>query len=199
MLVAIAILCVARTGLPQGSPAPGTNTNCPADSAKDTVQELWDMAASGELLVRWGAAARLFSEPGPRPKDGSVRVFSDYWWVEYFKCPDESQAMVVVYSHWGDAPGVIDSRLRFTPPPPVAYQAGTGYRLMFTTPEGPDGKAVPGSPFPPKRWLIQGPAPPPFVTVTAAIRYVLEKRSESTDPEIRKNADETLAKLLKMH
>jgi hypothetical protein len=203
LLVAIAILCVARTGWPQGSRAPATDANCPADSAKDTVQQLWDMAASGELVDRWGEGARLSSEPGPWPKDGSVRVVSDYWWVEYFKCSEESQAIVVVRSHWGEAPGVIDSQLRFTPPPPVAYQAGTGYRLIFTTPHiytwGPNDKAIPGGLFPPTRWLIEGPAPSPFVTVTAAIRYVLEKRYESTDPEIRKNADLTLAKLLKMH
>jgi hypothetical protein len=35
--------------------------------------------------------------------------------------------------------------------------------------------------------------------VNTAIRYVLEKREKATDPVIRKNADETLARLLKLH
>jgi hypothetical protein len=35
--------------------------------------------------------------------------------------------------------------------------------------------------------------------VNAAIRYVLEMRNKTNDPIIKKNADETLAILLKMH
>jgi len=52
-----------------------------------------------------------------------------------------------------------------------------------------------------REWQIQG-APDPSVTwttVNTAIRYVLEKREQATDPTLRKNADQTLIKLLQMN
>jgi len=47
--------------------------------------------------------------------------------------------------------------------------------------------------------MIEGPPAPPFATVTAAIRYVLEMSRKTTDPVVKKNADETLTELLKRH
>jgi hypothetical protein len=64
-----------------------------------------------------------------------------------------------------------------------------------------DGKALtakeerPG----PEEWQIKGPVGLPWTTVNTAIRYVLEKREKATDPLIRMNGDETLARLLKLH
>jgi hypothetical protein len=199
--------CLATIAFPQTVTKPltkGQKTNCPTDSAKDVVQSLWNMAASGETVTHWGAVARFFSEPRPWPSDGSVRVFSDYWWVEYRECSDQPEAAVIVYSHWDRTPGLIDSQLKFTPPPQSSAQAGFVYRVVMAAPQiyyrGRDGKPVPGKATPEtKRWLIEGPPAPPFLTVTAAIRYVLEKRSDTTDPITKKNADETLAQLLKMH
>ena len=199
--------CVATIALAQTAHqrwTKGEKVACPTDSPKDVVERLWEEAASGEMVDNWVPTARLFSEPGPRPSDRTVRVFSDYWWVEYFECSNEPEAAVVVNSHWDRTPGVIDSRLHFTLPPQSSTQAGIGYRVVMETPHiyywGADGKPIPAKPLPePKRWLIQGPPPPPFLTVTAAIRYVLEERAKATDPEIRKNADKTLAELLEMH
>jgi hypothetical protein len=207
-VVAIAVIgCLATIALPQTVSqrlTKGEKATCPTDSSRDVVERLWDMAASGEMVTNWEPTARLFSEPGPRPSDRTVRVFSDYWWVEYFECSNEPEAVVMLRTHWDRTPGVIDSRLHFTPPPQSSVQAGTGYRLVMETPHmyywGADGKPIPAKPIhEPKRWLIQGPPPAPFLTVTAAIRYVLEKRSNTTDPTIKKNADETLAELLKIH
>jgi hypothetical protein len=48
-------------------------------------------------------------------------------------------------------------------------------------------------------WQIQEPADPPWTMVNTAIRYVLEKRKKAIDPAIRKNTDETLRRLLKLH
>ena len=207
-VVAIAVIgCLATTALPQTANqrlTKGEKATCPADSPKDVVEHLWNMAASGEMINDWAPTARLFSEPGPRPSDKTVRVFSDYWWVEYFECSNEPEAVVMLRSHWDRTPGVIDARLHFTPPPQSSAQAGIGFRLVMETPHmyywGADGKPIPAKPLPePKRWLIQGPPPSPFLTVTAAIRYVLEERAKTDDPAIKKNADETLAELLKIH
>jgi len=198
-LAAIALPQTARQRVTKGEKA-----TCPVDSPKDVVEQLWDMAASGQMVNNWEPAARLFSEPGPWPSDRTVRVFSDYWWVEYFECSNEPEAAVVVNTHWDRTPGVIDSRLHFTPPPQSSVQAGIGYRLVMQTRRmyywDADGKPIPAKPLPePKRWLIQGPPPSPFLTVTAAVRYVLEERVKTTDPVIMKNADETLKTLLEMH
>ena len=206
LVTVVVIGCLATIALPQTARqrwTKGEKTTCPADSAKDVVEHLWNMAASGEMINNWEPAARLFSEPGPRPSDRTVRVFSDYWWVEYYECSNEPEAAVVLRTHWDQTPGVIDTRLHFTPPP-QSSEAGIGYRLVMETPLmyywGADGKPIPAKPLrEPKRWLIQGPPPSPFLTVTAAIRYVLEERSKTTDPEIRENADATLKKLLQMH
>jgi hypothetical protein len=202
------VCCLATVAFPQRLTEPSIRVSpkasCPADSAKDVVQQLWDMAASGQMVTNWGSAAGLFSEAGPWPSNKTVRVFSDYWWVEYYECSDESRATVILQSHWDKIPGVIDPKLHFTPPPPSDVQAGVGYRLVFATPQlyywGADGNPLPAKPLSyPKRWLIEGPPVPPFLTVTAAIRYVLEQRSKTSDPEIIKNADESLALLLKIH
>jgi hypothetical protein len=48
-------------------------------------------------------------------------------------------------------------------------------------------------------WQIKEPIGLPWTTVNTAIRYVLEKREKATNPAIRKNADETLARRLKWH
>ena len=39
----------------------------------------------------------------------------------------------------------------------------------------------------------------PWTTVSTAVRYVLEMRDNTADPTIKKNADETLAQILKLH
>lgn len=167
------------------------------DSAKDAVYQLYDMAASGRLLNRKGwlfASKYFFSKQRPWPADGSVRVVSDFWSVGYDRCSGD-QVIVAVTSTWGPKPGIIDSQLRFTEPvPSSAYETGIGYRLVLTTLH----IYKPGTPEP-KRWLFQGEAPPPFATVTAAIRYVLERRNETKDPVIRRNADRTLTELLALH
>jgi hypothetical protein len=39
----------------------------------------------------------------------------------------------------------------------------------------------------------------PWTTVNTAIRYVPEMRTKTADPGIEKNADQTLAELMKLH
>jgi hypothetical protein len=51
----------------------------------------------------------------------------------------------------------------------------------------------------PEEWQIREPPGLPWTTVNTAVRYVLERREKSNDPVIKKNADKTLAWLLKLH
>lgn len=207
----ILAVVVALTVLPQilvgrQRVASEQGSKCPEDSARDMVNQLWDMAASGRLLNRegWEYASRYyFSKPTSWSSDGSIQVVSDDWNVNYDSCSGDmvlgkklgaDEVFVKVVSHWGRKPGLIDAQLRFTlPPPSPAYETATGYHLVLTT------LHIYTTPDNPKQWMIQGSPPPPFATVTAAIRYVMEKRAETKDPVVRKNADETLAKLLRLH
>jgi hypothetical protein len=49
----------------------------------------------------------------------------------------------------------------------------------------------------PRAWQIEGPQGAPWTTVNTAIRYVLEMRAKAKDPQIKRNADDTIGQLLK--
>jgi len=68
------------------------------------------------------------------------------------------------------------------------------YSTMYSS----DGK-VSKKPVGARFWQIQGPPGAPWTTVNTAIRYVLEMRAKTADPVIKKNADQTLAELMKLH
>jgi hypothetical protein len=48
-------------------------------------------------------------------------------------------------------------------------------------------------------WKVKGSPGDPWTTVNTAIRYALEMREKATHPAIKKNADQTIAKLLRLH
>jgi hypothetical protein len=100
--------------------------------------------------------------------------------------------------------GTVNSSLRYSPPEPTnAIKTGKLYKLSRVTTRmpiyGSDGKSVieikPG----PIEWQIEGNQGQRWTTVNTAIRYIIEMRNKTTDPTVRKNADETIAKLLKLH
>jgi hypothetical protein len=104
---------------------------------------------------------------------------------------------------YGDR-GKIDSALRYTPPPKTEFiKIGTLYHLVpvpaYVMMYGPDGMTlVEKKPVGYRVWQIDGSPDLPWTTVNTAIRYVLEMRGKTKDPAIQKNADETLAKLLRL-
>jgi hypothetical protein len=97
--------------------------------------------------------------------------------------------------------GKIDSSLRYTPPKTEFVETGFLYHLVAVPAysNGSDGKLVDKKPIGSRLWQIQGSPRPPWTTVNTAIRYVLEMRNKTTDPAIKKNADQTLAELMKLH
>lgn len=102
--------------------------------------------------------------------------------------------------------GQIDSKLRYTEPKKAkAYKTSFEYRLSLIAGRlvnyGPDGKTIVSEKEVPdyKVWRIIGPPEKPWTTVNTAIRYVLEQRQKTTDSEVSRNADQTIAKLLKLH
>jgi hypothetical protein len=59
-----------------------------------------------------------------------------------------------------------------------------------------DGKTVEREISGPEEWKIEGSAESRWTTVNAAICYVLEMRSKTTDPTVKANADKTIAALM---
>lgn len=185
-------------------PRESAQTSACQDAPKEIVEKLWKMAARGELLTAKGSAeaSKLFTKPGPPRGNKAVRIMSDYYAVN---CSSVVGAEATVDVGFVDA-GQIDSSLRYSGPTPTPaiktsfryhLVSGPAYVMMY----GPDGKTllekkeIAGTSI----WQIDGPPPPAWVTVNAAIRYVLETGDKTTDPAIKKNAARTLAKLKKLH
>jgi hypothetical protein len=168
------------------------------------VDRLWQEATEGELLTPdgWNRASRLFLRHDPFPTNGAVRIVSNDWGVDHSSVSNDTAEVDMEYA---DA-GTIDASLKYSPPPrSQAYKTALVFHLvlapthwtMFRT----DGKAITGKEerTGPTEWQIEAPAGLPWTTVNTAIRCVLERREQATDPVIRKNAGETLARLLKLH
>jgi hypothetical protein len=193
-IVMIGSVAIALTGQsPLGS----------GNSPKDVVDQLWTRAARGELLAPdgWNRASGLFVQHIPAPGNGMVRIISNYWGVGHASVNGDSAEVDVEYS---DA-GRIDSSLRYSPPPKTRfYKTMLVFHLVF----GPtqwtmfksDGKAITGKEERKgaMEWQIKDPPSLPWTTVNTAIRFVLEMREKTADQVIKRNADQTLAKLLKL-
>jgi hypothetical protein len=200
----------AQTSASESAPTPPTQI----------VDQLWTMATTGELLTAKGKreAAALYLHPGSASKDNSFRVVSNFWGPAAEIERSENSARV--YLGYSPA-GTIDAALRYTPPPAppkMVIKFAMDYHLVLgpthstTTLLERSGsvkqkngyiaptwrvtgtRTVEGPPA----WKIEGPWEQPFLTVNAAIRYVLEMRDTTKDPTIKQNADKTLAILLRM-
>jgi len=187
------------------------NTTTPTEKGEDPIQgrsrtevvdEVWRIATQGGLLTPdgWSKACAFYTNPIPFPGNKQVLIVGNEWGPAYDLKGDGTQIEV----GYADR-GRIDSELAYTPPRKTEY-VGTalqyhliavpGYTMMY----GPDGRTlIEKKPAGSRGWQIQGSPGTPWTTVNTAIRYVLERRAETSDPRIRKNADATLSQLLKLH
>jgi hypothetical protein len=173
-------------------------------SPRERVEQIWKLATEGELLTPegWRRYSGFLLHPEPPPGNKVIRVVSNYWGVQAVLAKGSDMEVTVDYAEAGQ----IDSKLRYTPPPPTPF-AGTGLIYHFVlapthwTMLMSDGKVVTGKEerTGPADWYITGSPGLPWTTVNTAIRYVLEMRQKTTDPVVKKNADQTLAKLMKLH
>ena len=136
------------------------------------------------------------------PENSAVRIVSNNWGIEHSSVSNDTAEVVLEY--W--EAGTVDASLKYSPPPRTgSYKTAMVFHLVFApthwTMFKSDGKAITGKEerTGPMEWQIQEPLSLPWTTVNTAIRYVLEKREKATDQVIRKNADKTLAGLLKLH
>ena len=173
-------------------------------SPTSLVERLWKEATEGELLTPdgWNRASRFFVHHDTFAENSVLRVVSNNWGIEHSSVHNDSAEVVLEY--W--EAGTVDASLRYTPPTKTDfYKNAVVYHLILApthwTMFKSDGKVITGKEerTGPDEWQIKEPTGLPWTTVNTAVRYVLEKREKSKDPVIRKNADETLARLLKLH
>jgi hypothetical protein len=200
LMLFVASLCAQRTEPAVAAPEEPIK----GKSRTEVADEVWRMATQGELLTPegWRQACGFFTSPTPFAGNKVILVMSNYWGPSYEdRSKDDSTDVEMGYIDMGK----IDSTLRYTPAAKTEFiKTGFLYHLV-TVPAylmmyGPDGKTlVEKKPAGYRVWQIQGSPGPPWTTVNTAIRYVLEMRDKTTDPAIKKNADQTLAKLLRLH
>jgi hypothetical protein len=129
-------------------------------------------------------------------------VLSDYYGVNYSSVDGKNAIVEMEYVDSGE----INEKLQYTSPRPIqTYKTSFKYHLVlvpgYSVMYGSDGKTIvqkkeiPGV----YAWQIEGPPPEPWITVNAAIRYVIEARNKSNDAHVKANAQLTLENLLKLH
>jgi hypothetical protein len=95
--------------------------------------------------------------------------------------------------------GEIDSELRFTPS--ADQKGGLLFHLIPTSKQqspSASGEA-PAERTGPSEWRIVGTGAINWLEPAAAVRYVTDMKTRSTDPTIKKNADRALLELAKLH
>jgi hypothetical protein len=210
-LIGCSISAAARCSSDTGKPVEDS-----VKSPQQVVEELWKVATQGTLLTPegWNKTARGFADypvpspgstvvPNPRSPQKTILVMSNDWGV--LDCTINGNSAKVVVEYY-DA-GRIDPMLRYSPgkdPGPMGKTAML-FTLVFAPVRYPSfrsegnvlkvDKIVTG----PAAWQLEKTPAQPWTTVNTAIRYVLEMRAKTNDPSIKKDADETLKKLLKRH
>jgi hypothetical protein len=174
----------------------------PKNSPRNVIEALWKMAARGDLLTQdgWKRAEDYYTVLIPWTGNKTVLIVSNEYGFDDASVRGTKANAVVTCEQLGQ----LDSALRYTPAPPSPYfKSGWGYDLvtvpghmLFIGSNGrQEDKVNPKVTY----WKIKGSQGMPWTTVNTAIRYVLEMRNKTFDPAIRKNADDTIAKLLKIH
>lgn len=174
-------------------------------SPNQVVAEFFQFEANGGRLTTdgWHKADDFFVYPVPRPQSQTIFVVDNHYSLDdpLAKITADTARVTVYVLPVGE----IDSAFRFKLS--EQYKGYWIYHLIWTDTHwriDSEGQRVEmkGSP----EWkindadpLMKATLPQLTLTVTTAIRYVTEMRDKATDPAIKKNADETLAKLLKLH
>ena len=198
LILSVAVLSAQTTELAAGA----AKEPIQGKSRTEVVDHLWRLATQGELLTPdgWSKACGFFTDPTPFSGNKVVLVMSNDWGPASDSVLKQNSTDVELgYADMGK----IDSALRYTSPPKTEFvKTGFLYHLVavpaYSKMYSSDGK-VTKTPVGARYWQVQGSPGPPWTTVNTAIRYVLEARDKATDPAIKKNANQTLAKLKKLH
>lgn len=192
------LLLLATTPTVPQSPAQGSRK-----SPRDIVEQLWRLATAGEVLTTegWGRVAGFFEHPAPYPGNNVVYIISNSFGPADQRMLKENTAEVIRVF---EPAGQIDAAMRYTPPQDTrAIKTGTLYHLAYLQTHWPmykpDGKTLDREMPGPMEWQIEDAPGPPFTTVNTAIRYVLETRAKTADPDRAFGHRQHLAKTLIIH
>jgi hypothetical protein len=164
---------------------------------KQVVEEFVQIETSGGRLTLdgWRRASVFFVRPDPftpHPKIFVIRSEFSVWDPSTRPSNRNSEILVDI-----DPLGEIDSKLRFKTEERKFAKTSLAYKLALASSRWTlksDGE-LDGEQSVPPQWLISDPNDSVTLTVSAATRYVAEQRSQTADPALRTNADQTLSKL----
>ncbi len=163
------------------------------------------MELAGTRLTRDGCRKtdHFLVRPSVAPPD-TVSIVSEDFEVHETAIKQDSAKLYLYFPRFY---GSLDSTLRFEPALKGAPGGGiikegatADYSLVLAEkhwevePDGRELKEATGAP----QWRIES-SQVGTISLATAIRYVTEMRDKSTDPAIRKNAEQTLTKLKKLH
>jgi hypothetical protein len=176
-----ALVALGRLASDPAAPRPANARK----TAAAVVGDFCTMDGDGKQLTSggWRDMAPLFAQPREawREKPEKIAVVADYG-ISPASITDEHTAGVrVTYLYVG----FVDSKTgRFEQESP-GLSTQRDFDLVLA-----DGSSS-ASPI----WKIEGPVPPPSVTVATAISYLTRLRDSTMDPAVKTNADRTLAVL----
>jgi len=176
----------------------------PTIPATQVSEEFWRLETNGERLKSSGMekVGALFARPVPAPSVQLIHVVGDPS-HDTIEETTEAEGWTEVSVTTNEL-GTLDRTLRFARSPRkgrnnVALLRGPVITLdlVLTTKRlklREDGTHVVEATSTPK-WLILCGSESLWVSVDTAIRYVTEMRARTKDPNMRKNADQSLANL----
>ncbi len=175
---------------------------------KTAVQEFWTRETQGGRLTDsgWNQMTGLFSgQPSSAPKQRDVVVVADHFQVTSITVADDEAEVYVLCRMLGR----LDASLQLARSQPSSSSAPVSpgswhaikYNLVRTDKYwefGPDGatlKQVTG----PTEWRLRDFQSALYLNTNTAVRYLLQMRSQATDFRVKKNAEMTVATLLRLN
>jgi hypothetical protein len=183
------------------------SSTAPQKSPEEVVKDFWRVETDGGRLnlEGWYKATEFFVRANVPPPNRIIHVIRSSQ-ADSFEETARTENWAEVSLTTNEL-GQLDSTLRFRRTPqqgPAGLLILRGpvltFHLVLTNKhwelnqDGARGKEMTG----PAQWLIDCPENAEWISVDAAIHYVTDTRDKATDPSVKKNADETLAKLMKL-
>jgi hypothetical protein len=165
-------------------------------SPEEALDRFYRLINDGALLTRdgWTRAARMFERQSSRPDKEVILVVTGF---PLGNGPiDTTGDRAVACQKWVDDVGTIDSKFRFHPPPKEELEVEMVMHIFKLVHTGTHwdlaGDGRPHEVNGPVEWRLEGSLTERTASRAAAIRYLLKKRDEITDPALRANAERTI-------
>lgn len=144
----------------------------------------------GALLTPegWRLASAFFTAPQPYPEHGEIAVE----WTGTSVLGEEwnNGSRAQVNTKWNDHYGWIDSNLRFKSD--AVLPLAESFTLTFVSRQDNVLEKTNALGATPGTWKIEGPLRGRVADIPTAIQYLQRMRDRSKDPEIRKNAENSI-------